>query len=732
METQLIKQFFCQSATISFILSALPLWVAHSQAHASEVTLEPVIVTATIENSAQRAANVEVDSANAMSVIGSKQLAQYGEQSLGDALRRVPGVTFDGANRAREVRLRGLPSQYTQVLINGRRLLDGNSRRTVELDRIPTGLVERVEVIRAPRASMDAQGVAGTINIVLKDGAQLPTQITVGAGHLESNGAQGEAGLVTGGARGALEYSLAFNAQRFRRSESKNVYEYDGDGAPTGATLNENQRHFDQVTFAPRLSLAVSDDTRLRFEPIYTRIQETWDDDIDTPLKADLVTHDRVTAERLERARQTYGIYTAVEHKLGDRSDFLVGLDAQRAKVDTDRDEVRFNTNSTINRERQRFELIEMTSLRPEAVLSLRRGDHAMRFGVEGSRETHDENNGEVTNGVPAAPRADRIFAIEEQRLAAWAEDDWQVGDRLRANYGLRHERSETTTEDFFGDKRRRDASFLLPSMNLVYALQPSTDLRFGVARTLRRPDLRTLSPATESNAGTAADPDRQGNPDQRPESVWGVDTGLYHYFAQQRGQVSLNAFARRFSDKIEDVVRNEAGRFVSIPENVGKGRATGLEATGRVPLDGIGLDAVTLWGNAVYTRSRVDESGGAGRPFLDQPDVVANLGVDYQVPAWRTVFGFAVNWTAPIDQAQRLSGGGRLDSDIDARTRVDLTMRTEISRAAVFSLSLTNLLGETEEREDRVFDAAGSPQSLARTSEPTYRAIYARLNWSF
>lgn len=721
-----------KSFLTAVILASLPCSFALAQSASDAITLSTVTVTArAIENSAQRATQVEIDAANAIVAIDSEQLAQYNEQSLGDALRRIPGVTFDGANRAREVRLRGLPDQYTQVLINGRRLLDGNSRRTVEVDRIPTALVERIEVIRSPRASMDSQGSAGTINIVLKDGAQLPTQLTVGAGYLESNGAQGELGLVTGGSVGALDYSLAFNAQRFRRSESKDVVEFDGTGAPTGATLGNNERRFDQATLAPKFGLTINDDTRVRFEPIYTRTKETRDD-VGIPLAADLVTRGRVTDELRLRVRETYGAYTAIERRLSDTADLRLGVDWQRAEVDTDRDEVRFNTNGTINRKRQRFELIEMTSLRPEAVLSLRHGDHSMRFGLEGSRQTHDENNGEVTNGVPAAPRADRIFEVEEKQFVAWAEDEWKVNDRLRATYGLRHERSTTTTEDSFGDRSKRSASVPLPSMNLVYALKPTTDLRFGVARTLRRPDLRTLSPATESRAGTAADPDLQGNPDQQPEKVWGVDLGVYHYFAEQRGQMSLNAFARRFEDKIESAVGIEGGRFVARPENVGQARAHGLEAAARLPLDGLGLERVTLWGNAVYTRARVDEIGGGSRRFLDQPDLVANLGIDYQVPAWRTVFGLAVNRSASIDQSQRLSGGGRLTSDINSRTRLDLSMRTDLSKDAVFTLALTNLLGETEDRTDRVLDAAGNPVSATRTAEPTYRAIYARVNWTF
>jgi len=168
----------------------------------AEAVLPSVLVTGTMETAAQRAATVERESVNAIVVIDAEQLVQFGEQSLGDALRRIPGVTFKGANRAREVRLRGLPDQYTQVLINGRRLLDGNSRRTVEVDRFPTGLVERIEVTRAPRATLDGQGAAGTVNIVLKNGATLPTEVTVGGGYLEDNGSQGELGLVTGGRLG--------------------------------------------------------------------------------------------------------------------------------------------------------------------------------------------------------------------------------------------------------------------------------------------------------------------------------------------------------------------------------------------------------------------------------------------------------------------------------------------------------------------------------------------------
>ena len=90
--------------------------------------------------------------------------------TIGDALKRVPSVTFlsdviesDGA------RLRGLDPGYTQILINGERVPGANVDRSFFLDRIPAELVDRVEIVRANSARRTADAVAGTLNIVLRD-----------------------------------------------------------------------------------------------------------------------------------------------------------------------------------------------------------------------------------------------------------------------------------------------------------------------------------------------------------------------------------------------------------------------------------------------------------------------------------------------------------------------------------------------------------------------------------
>lgn len=698
------------------------------------MTLDPLVVTAgPIESSAQRAAQIKAAAPNAMEVIDREQLQQFNEQSLGDALRRVPSITFDGANRAREIRLRGLPGEYTQVLINGRPLVDGESRRNFEVDRIPTGLVERVEVIRSPRAGQDGAGAAGTINIVLKSGAKLPpeTQVTLGGGYLEDNGNQGEITVSSTGSAGRLSYTLAGSAQQFRRNESKFTTNFNGAGAPTGAQDSINERRFEQTNLIPAFHADLEGAGRVSFKPFYLWTKE-YRDDIGTPYAADLVTPDRVTDEDRERVRETYGFNAGWEIDLDDASQLALSLDWQKGKTDTARDETRYNTNGTVNRTRQRGERIDMESIRPEMVVSLDKGAHGLSFGAGAKLQKHEENNWEITNGVLQAPRADRIFQIEEDIVFTFAEDVWQAASNLTVTGGIRVEQSKTETTDFFGGTASGRETFALPSLNAVFEVMDKTDLRLGVARTLRRPDLRKLSPAVETRAGTAADPDVRGNPNQAPESVWGADAGIDHYFADNRGSVSLNFFGRLFTDKIENVTTLEGGRFVSTPQNIGDGRAGGVELAARLPLGFAGLEDFTLWGNGVYTKSSVDELGGGSRPFLDQPDAVGNIGLDYAFAPLSTVIGIALNHTVSVDQTQSLASGGRLEQSIGSRTRLDLSTRTEITPNAILTLSATNLLGETEKRVDQQFDAVGAPVSAAHTTEETYRGFFARLTWVF
>src|SRR3546814_17778084 len=67
------------------------------------------------------------------------------------------------------VQMRGLPSGFTQVLINGRRAPGGEADGAFFVDRLPAEPVERIEIVRAPRADQPSEGVAGTLNAATQE-----------------------------------------------------------------------------------------------------------------------------------------------------------------------------------------------------------------------------------------------------------------------------------------------------------------------------------------------------------------------------------------------------------------------------------------------------------------------------------------------------------------------------------------------------------------------------------
>ena len=63
--------------------------------------------------------------------------------------------------------MRGLGSGYTQLLIDGQRMPPGFS-----LDTLTPEQIDRIEIQRAPTAETGTQAIAGTINIITREGLQ--------------------------------------------------------------------------------------------------------------------------------------------------------------------------------------------------------------------------------------------------------------------------------------------------------------------------------------------------------------------------------------------------------------------------------------------------------------------------------------------------------------------------------------------------------------------------------
>ena len=87
---------------------------------------------------------------------------------LGNTTQNANVSTGSGSGAASTLNLRGLGSQRTLVLIDGQRVVSEGSTGPVDIDLIPTSLVERVDIVTGgASAAYGSDAVAGVVNFVL-------------------------------------------------------------------------------------------------------------------------------------------------------------------------------------------------------------------------------------------------------------------------------------------------------------------------------------------------------------------------------------------------------------------------------------------------------------------------------------------------------------------------------------------------------------------------------------
>lgn len=170
-------------ASVSF----LPLMLDGNHAWGQDAQTDDATTIEEVTVTGSRIPRAGFDTMQPASVIDGEYLDARGFTNIADALNEGPQFSVSDATavnrQGRETsgqnfaNFFGLGTQRTLTLVNGRRFVSGNAPipggtpgRQVDLNNIPTGLVERIETIAiggAPIYGSDA--IAGTVNIILKD-----------------------------------------------------------------------------------------------------------------------------------------------------------------------------------------------------------------------------------------------------------------------------------------------------------------------------------------------------------------------------------------------------------------------------------------------------------------------------------------------------------------------------------------------------------------------------------
>lgn len=131
-----------------------------------------------VEITGSRIKTLSTDNVSPVTVLGAADIKIDGVRNVESLLNNLPQVFADqggnvvnGASGTAAVNLRGLGSDRTLVLMNGRRLPYGSANAaSPDLNQIPAGLIKRIEVLTGGASAVyGSDAVAGVVNFIMND-----------------------------------------------------------------------------------------------------------------------------------------------------------------------------------------------------------------------------------------------------------------------------------------------------------------------------------------------------------------------------------------------------------------------------------------------------------------------------------------------------------------------------------------------------------------------------------
>jgi outer membrane receptor for ferrienterochelin and colicins len=102
-------------------------------------------------------------------VVTRDDLARTGARTVADALATRPGVWVERSLGRTSVSLQNLGPEYTLILVDGQRQV-GRVDGALDLDRLTTGGIERIEIVRgAGSALYGSEALGGIVNVITAD-----------------------------------------------------------------------------------------------------------------------------------------------------------------------------------------------------------------------------------------------------------------------------------------------------------------------------------------------------------------------------------------------------------------------------------------------------------------------------------------------------------------------------------------------------------------------------------
>ena len=614
-----------------------------------------------VEINAGRATDNQLrrDSTAAKIIVGRDEIERFGDSTLGDLLKRLPGVTMQGSpGRGGAIRMRGLGNGYTQILLDGERVAPGFS-----IDSLAPEQIERIEILRAPTAETGARAIAGTINIITREGYTRRlnnVQFTLG---VENDRLQPQASWSRNETVAGLNYNFSLSANRNDRQN-------DSSSTTIGRNLTTNAVVLDQsdksevrerrqgIQATGRLQWRGAQGESVTVMPllIYGQGKTQRYGELIQTVGSTAAPYDltETASEGSFRLLRLNGMWTRRLSE-GARMEWRAGVGQSKSTGESLR--LENYVGSLVRTLQDSTSAVENSISLNGKFIQVLESEHSLTAGGELEATRRTDARSTLQNGAPLLLDFGDAVQASASRFALYAQDDWVISPQWSAYAGLRWEGINTQGGDV-----KNTSSVWTPLAHAVWKPSPESkdQVRFSLTRSYRSPTLQNLIARPSINnrypapgANTPTNVDRAGNPTLKPELATGLDVAIERYLPGS-GLISANVFQRQISNymrsetALETVSWANVPRYVSRMQNVGAAVTQGLELEAKFRLTELMADGpkVDIRSNLSFFRSRVQSVPGPDNRLDQQPSYTANFGADYRVPNTPLSLGGNLNWT--------------------------------------------------------------------------------------
>lgn len=286
------------------------------------------------------------------------------------------------------------------------------------------------------------------------------------------------------------------------------------------------------------------------------------------------------------------------------------------------------------------------------------------------------------------------------------------VFDKWRFVWGVRMENFTQTldSENDAGPVRiNQKQQDILPSLNVIYAINPKKNLRFSYSKTVNRPEFRELAPFKffdfQTNFNT------QGNENLQIATINNLDV-RYEVYPGKGQLFSFSVFTKTFTNPIE--IKAAPNPKEIYYWNAPSAKNSGFEIEFRTLLSsllgkeaGSASDNFTLFSNLAFIYSEVTVGTEPGlpeadkfRPMQGQSPYVLNAGLQYMNNGWSasTSLNRVGNRIAIVGAPSASSGVGEPTLWEKSRTLLDLQIsKTFMDNKFEIKLNVQNLLAQDQ-----------------------------------